>query len=239
MATVGQNILSFKLKLDKIDSQAYPDINPQEIRYWLDEAADRFVKQRYGRNNIKLKGFEESQKRIDDLRQAVVTEDVAAAVFPIYTNAYSSVIPACYRYLLKLMVQVEYVDCNGDTVTTWSTPKQVQQDDVNALLEDPFNKPTVERPLVTFERDNLLVYTDGVFTILQTKMTYLRLFRKLQLGVVNCDGSSDVYQDTTLEYTELAPDVHEEIVDIAVKMALENIESQRYQTNSNEITGTE
>ena len=47
--TVSQLILSFKLKLDKIDSQAYPDILDQEIRFWLDEGADRFLKQRYER----------------------------------------------------------------------------------------------------------------------------------------------------------------------------------------------
>ena len=60
MSTVGQLKLSYKLKLDKIDSSAYPDIQDSEIAYWLDEAADRFVKQRYERNNIKKYTHHES-----------------------------------------------------------------------------------------------------------------------------------------------------------------------------------
>lgn len=231
--TVNQLILSFKLKLDKIDSQAYPDILPQEIRFWLDEAADRFVKQRYERNNLKLKGFEESQKRTDDLRLAVKTETIPAVQSVDYgTNVYDVPFPSDYRYLIKVQCEVLHLNCNSIEESKWTTPYQVQQDDIHILLEDPFNKPRVDRPLYIIEGNDIVFYTDGTFEILNARITYIKLFDKLQPGLPN---TSTPYQTGTTEYVELAEDTHAEIVDIAVKLALENIESQRYQSNINEI----
>lgn len=238
---VAQLILSFKLKLDKLDSQAYPDILDPEVRFWLDEGADRFVKQRYERNNIKRKGFEETQKRTDDLRATVVTEVIGAVASTIYTGfAYEVPLPIVgddrYRYLLKVQVDVDGLDCNSISQSNWTTPYQVQQDDINALLNDPFNDPIPSKPLFTIEGNNLVFFTDGVFTVVRARISYIRLFNKLQPGLPN---TSVPYATATTEYTELSEDVHEEVVDIAVKMALENVESQRYQTNANEIQGSE
>jgi hypothetical protein len=238
MATVQQMILSYKLKLDKIDSSAYPDIQEPEIKYWLDEAANRFVKQRYERTNIKRKGFEESQKRTDDLRVAVRTLNVIAATpVPNINDAFSLTLPNDYRYLVKIKLNVTY-PCNGETVTATVSPKQIEQDDIHVLLKDPFNRPIEEKPLFIMEGNEIIIYTGGLSTIVSGDMTYINLFYRLQPGAINFDGTTDHYVNTDV-YDALADDTHDEIVDIAVKLTLENIESQRYQTNSAEITTQE
>lgn len=238
MSVVSQLVLSYKLKLDKVDSSAYPDIQEPEIKYWLDEGADRFTKQRYERNNTKRKGFEESQKRTDDLRVAVKTETVIAnAPNPNPSSIFTLQLPDDYRYLVKIRLTVQY-DCNGQELTEVVTPKQVEQDDIHTLLQDPFNRPSVERPLFIMEGNEIIVYTGGVSTVVNADITYINLFYKLQPGRLNWDGSTDHYANTD-EYDALAPDTHSEIVDIAVKLTLENIESQRYQSNSIETTQQE
>jgi hypothetical protein len=236
--TINQLILSFKQKLDKIDSSAYPDILNEECRFWLDEGADRFVKQRYERNNLKRKGFEETQKRTDDLRATIRTEDIASIASTIYPDAFEVVLPTTggagsnrYRYLLKVLADVQAPDCNEVIQNNWVAPYQAQHDDVNVMQDDPFNKSGEDRPLFIIEGNNLVFFTDGTFSIPQAKVTYIRLFDKMQPNL----PTSATYANGTTEYTELAEDTHEEVVDIAVKMALENIESQRYQTNIAEI----
>lgn len=234
---IAQLILSFKQKLDKIDSQAYPDILNEEIRFWLDEAADRFVKQRYERNNLKRKGFEETEKRTDDLRITVRTETINAVASTDYSGfAYEIPLPIEYRYLLKIQVEVDGLDCDNVQELVFVTPLQTQQDDVNALLTDPFNKPIEEKPLFTIEGTNIVIFTDGVFDIARARISYIRTFDKLQPGLPR---TSAVYATETNEYVELAEDTHAEVVDIAVKMTLEDIESKRYQSNTAEISGTE
>lgn len=61
------------LELNKINSNLYDIILSEEKDYFLNKAQERFVKDRYGaHSNPKQKGFEMSQKRIDDLRALVV-----------------------------------------------------------------------------------------------------------------------------------------------------------------------
>ena len=42
----------FKVSLDKVDSSAYPEFLDWEIDYYLNEAQDRLIKNRFGRNNL-------------------------------------------------------------------------------------------------------------------------------------------------------------------------------------------
>lgn len=63
----------FKINLDRVDSLSNPDFNAAEIDWFLNEAQLIFIKQRMSmRSNSKQKGFEESQKRIDDLGNLVI-----------------------------------------------------------------------------------------------------------------------------------------------------------------------
>jgi hypothetical protein len=73
MSTISEMHYQIDLELNKINSNFYDIILPQEKDYWLNKAQERFVKDRYGaQSNPKGKGFEMSQKRIDDLRNLLV-----------------------------------------------------------------------------------------------------------------------------------------------------------------------
>ena len=117
MSTVAQLLLSLEQKLDKTDSQAYADILDDEKRYWLDQAADRFVKQRYTGNNFQRKSFEQNQKRADDLREAIRTTIVPGVLSTTYRDAYDIELPDAYRYLLKIEVELSYPDCNDENAS--------------------------------------------------------------------------------------------------------------------------
>lgn len=65
--------MAIDLELNKVNSNLYDIILPQEKDYFLNRAQERFVKQRYTAiSNPKQRGFEMSQKRIDDLRNLLV-----------------------------------------------------------------------------------------------------------------------------------------------------------------------
>jgi len=67
---------AFKIEFDKLDSVNYPNILPEEIDYLLNKAQDRFVKQRYGKNNIKRESFEEIQKRTEKRKIEILQYDL-------------------------------------------------------------------------------------------------------------------------------------------------------------------
>jgi len=61
--------------VDKINSLQADSLLSQEIDMELNKSIMRFVNLKYGKNNIYRKGFEESQKRIDDLRSLVSSSE--------------------------------------------------------------------------------------------------------------------------------------------------------------------
>ena len=61
--------------LDRINSYQADTLLVNEIDMALNIAQEDYVKQRYNRANKYGKGFEENQKRIDDLNSLIVTEE--------------------------------------------------------------------------------------------------------------------------------------------------------------------
>lgn len=63
---------AFELEIDKIDSNLEKP-KSVDIEYWLNQGLEKFYKTRYSGTNDKGLGFEQDQKRTDDLRTLVRT----------------------------------------------------------------------------------------------------------------------------------------------------------------------
>lgn len=71
--TIEEMHIAVNLGVQKIASFQVDNLLPQEIDHELNNAMHRFIKQRYSPTGNKYRdGFEQSQKRIDDLRALVV-----------------------------------------------------------------------------------------------------------------------------------------------------------------------
>lgn len=78
----------FKLELDKTTSLELPAFLTAEIDDWLNLSIKKFVRTRYSGLNIKRESFEQTQKRIDDLRPLVVEEDLTCTTGTVKPNSY-------------------------------------------------------------------------------------------------------------------------------------------------------
>ncbi|MBQ7819890.1 MAG: hypothetical protein IJ341_10065 [Bacteroidales bacterium] len=63
---------AFELEINKIDANLEKP-KSVDIEYWLNRGLEKFYKTRYAGINQKGLGFEQDQKRIDDLRTLVCT----------------------------------------------------------------------------------------------------------------------------------------------------------------------
>lgn len=222
----------FKLFLDKIDSSAYSEFENWEVDYILNEAQDRVVKQRYSGNNIYKTGFEQSQKRTDDLKNITVTK--FAKVIPVteldfygdkiyqakldqfFNNEIGdSVYEGEYMFYLRSRCKV------NKGCTAWKPTNLVKQDDLETLFIDPFNRPSPEYPVIYFE-DNSIFIVSGAGVIESLAVSFIKRPNQLNIGT---------YGGSKIE-CELSEHLHEEIVQVAVGIALENIESNRVQTHT-------
>jgi hypothetical protein len=128
-------------------------------------------------------------------------------------------------------VQSPLVSVVETAAYTRAEVKPTQHDDYNKMIKDPFNKPTNNQIRRMFYQDKVELITDGTS---QIDSYFLRYIKKPS------DVSLAAYQANPANGNcELSEHTHREIVELAVSMALENIESRRYQTNLAEVVKQE
>ena len=192
------------------------------------------MKQRYGRNNLFKAGFEQTQKRTDDLKNLVRTRFTSLSSATMYQyisdNVYRADLESLYtdgeltapstdkyQFYLKSVAQT----CDAAECCTWSRVKLVQHDDISPLADDPFNKPTKGRPVIFFEDGDIFVWTSPGHSIKGFQVTFIAEPVHMHLGTY--DSLVDVE-------CELSSHLHKEILQNAINIALENLASPRIQT---------
>lgn len=234
--TISEMHVAVKLELDKSAVLELAAFEPDEIDFWLNTAIRAFVKQRY-------REFERIQKRIDDLKPLVETVAVflAANASPdpptglspgdeLYlVNSYSSfsswdtTVP---NYWFTISERV-YINPTGGT-THWTGVTECTLDEYPNKLEDPYSEHVLHygtaKPLKISDKNDVQFVSDGNYSISVYSITYLRKPEEVNISGTNCD---------------LPEHTHDEVVKIAVKMMLENIEQPRYNTYQNEVNSME
>ncbi len=115
---VAEMHIAIQQGVDKINSLQADMLLPEEIDIELNKALLKFINLKYGKNNKYGKGFEESQKRIDDIR-VLLTEAQIPSVFKeqLTDKFYVDTIefPNDYMYLINQRSYVLINNCNPIT----------------------------------------------------------------------------------------------------------------------------
>lgn len=227
--TVNELHYQFKLNMDRVDSLSKPDFNRAEIDYFLNEAQLVFLKQRAsGLSNSKRKGFESTQKRIDDLSTLVVKFPIQSPITPIphggdlFEVPLSTNLARKYYALISARVKVESSQDCFHTVPL----KYTQHDDLSEALRDPFNSPSLEAIPYTIGRSSssidssIYFYASPTLIPVEVYVEYIAYPSRISIGgYTYLDGIS--YPAAT---SELPPHTHTELVDIAAQLAALTIE---------------
>tara|TARA_R110000824_G_scaffold354243_3_gene541355 strand:- start:20509 stop:21663 length:1155 start_codon:yes stop_codon:yes gene_type:complete len=116
--------LAIQQGVDKINSLQADMLLPEEIDLELNKALIKFINTKYGRNNALGKGFEQSQKRVDDLR-TLVTEYEAPVTYKDQLSADFWIdtfkLPIDYMYLISQRSDVKIDNCNPISWTLQNT----------------------------------------------------------------------------------------------------------------------
>ena len=112
---VNQMHIAIQQGVDKINSLQADMLLSEEIDIELNKSMSRFLNTKYGKNNKYGQGFENSQKRIDDLRTLVKVYSAPT----IYKEQYNNNIwvdqfrlPSDYLYLVNQRSEVFINNCN-------------------------------------------------------------------------------------------------------------------------------
>ena len=225
---------AFELEIDKLDNNLDKPTT-SDIEYWLMAGLDKFIKTRYSGINFKRKGFEQDQKRIDDLRTLISNK---VYQFTVYPEEYTVVLPDDYMFTLgETAVIFSYNPCwpvgpsgqprTKNTDVLESTIENIDQQKQNSLSEYRLHGNNA-RPLRLFMGNEIHLYTDGNYNIKNYILTYLRNPKRISLT-----------ESPFSEYTDMPVATHLEIVKLAAELYLENKANPRYQSYVNEVSTME
>jgi hypothetical protein len=237
--TIAETHFKFKLGLDKVDTLATPNFLPEEIDSILNDAQSKYIQQRANGTNFKKESIEETQKRVDDLKD--ITDNFETSTFIVNSknkpNGKFVQLPTNYLRALEEEVLVEKLDCRNNTISERIDVVPITHDRYNTVKRDPFHKPDEEEVnrlpfgkisgIGSFE----LVSAPDV-TIKSYFLRYFRVPVKMRYGTQYQTPTTDVdseFNDQTLT----------EIIALAIKDTLEKIESQRFNTNQQTLIDLE
>lgn len=229
---------AFELEINKLDDNlSKPTTNTTE--YFLNAGLDKFWKTRYSAMNYKREGFEQTEKRIDDLRTLVQEESFEdAAITTVNPSLYTVTLPENYVLLLGDTAGIQPAD--GVEILCWEkdeegnyivhytdtiegTIETVDRIKENSLSEYHLHY-TKARPIKLIARDLIKLYTDGKYKVSKYTISYIRKPNKI-----------DIHKEPFAEYTDMPEHTQLEIVKLAAQLYLENQANPRYQTYNNEV----
>lgn len=215
-------------------------LSSDTIFSFINEAIDKFYKTRYSGINAKSEGFEQSQKRIDDLRNLIKTASFTEEIIN-NGNIYTIELPEDYVLMLgdvagilptegneqcwEMDEEGDYVVKRADTIE--ATIENIDRQ-LNNSLSEHLLKYCTARPLKLIQGNQVILYTDGKYSVANYQITYLSKPSFLD--------SSNI---SNTEYTSLPEHTHMEIVKMAVQLYLATKPMQHYSAYSSEVNNME
>lgn len=219
-------LTAFELEINKIDDMLGKPMTDDSL-FWLNQAVNKFVKLRFNGDLVHHTGYEQTEKRREDLIHLVETWRHPRLRVSNEHPSYDSYIlnyPSDFLYALSENVQIS--DLNDDHEMNTCVFECTQDSfmyRVNNNLTDFHYRFHRARPIRIRNNNGCELLTDKKYKISAYELTYIKKPYEITLD--------EPYED----YPCFEDNVIYEIVKMAAQMYLENKKDERYQTISNEV----
>ena len=216
---------------DRITNFSAKGYEESEILLFLNNAQDEFVKERVFGKNFQPPAFDDNEKRVADIRPLIQSAPISTAVSGIYGNSirtdpYNS--DPRFIYLVSMDVQLSRTN---PTITQKYIPcREISIIDAGRFRATEFNKLWFKKPVYFGTRDDGIHIIGDYYTSFYdyARVNYVSQPWAITASSQEFDGT---YADT---WMSLEPQTHQEIVDIAVRHAMQSQQDPRWQTQIGE-----
>ena len=215
-------------------------MNSNMIFSILNEAKDEFFKTRYSGVNAKTSGFEQSEKRIADLRTLIKTKNYTGGDITEYKDSYSITLPDGFVLMLGDTVGIIpnginntwEKDTNDQPIVKYGETLESSIETIDRQKENSLSEHRLRfnsaKPLKLVQDDIVTLFTDGKYKVTEYTLKYMVKPSNISLGI-----------SPTVEYTDLPEHAHSEIVKLAVQLYLGMKGTGNYNSYSNEVNKME
>ena len=226
--TVQEMSNQFDILYNAIATQSAPGIDSYEKSVYLTKAQLEIIKNYYDpASNRKQKGFEASEKRRVDLKELIKSYSNSSGfdnVNKIHNTSKFFNIPQETFIIINERVKITSTDCeNGKTIKV----KPVTHDEFNTQIDNPFKTPNnkiawrMDMSKINNQKVVEIISPYNVLGSLEYIVRYIKYFPGEGLTI---DGLS------ILQNCELDEELHVEILDRAVQLALRDYKPQNLES---------
>ena len=223
-------IANFEREINKINDAVNKPATEDSL-FWLNQGIAKFVKLRFNGDFIHRTGYEQTEKRRQDLISLFrtvsfpsVTKSSTHASYDEYTISY----PDDFLYALNEDVTIDSVDGGHEMDTcVFECTQDSFMYRINNSLTDFHYKYHRARPLRIRFDNGCKLLTDKNYTVKSYTLGYLKKPTELTLD------------DPRAEYVDFKDEIMYEIIKIAAQMYIENQGDQRYRTITDQVVTQE
>lgn len=219
--------IKFLIEYDKMTTtSSYPSLTDYEIATVLDKAYNAVIANKLTGNNPRRVAFEGDIKAIEDVRPLIVTKNIEKADFNGKNKMVYNLDTMNNDQDVHLMYYLQScVNIKGNKVNT----HLVSHQDAQRFEETDTNKPWVSIPVLYLENHFIYLLFDSFKynynDVNDLECTFIKKPKPFVLPGLQCD-----FEDTT--YFELNDNVAQEVINMAIIMSAEIVESQRLSTKT-------
>lgn len=189
------------------------------IFFYINKAKDEYVKQLY-------RLFQQNQEISDKLRTLVKATTYQVSDFEVQGNRWIAEYPSNYWHTLGEETYIEiYNNKCPNLVTRTRDVIEATIETVDRILENSLSEYHLHRnqarPIRLHTENSIVLITDGNYGIDRYKLTYLR-------------PAEDLGKSLNREYQDLPDITHQEIVDSAVRMYIQQAASTQQSSEQSE-----
>lgn len=216
---------NFELEINQLDNSFTKPATDDSL-FWLNQAVDKFIKLRFNGDPVHHTGYEQTEKRRDDLIKLFRQKNIKCSYTEKYTDydQYIYVYPDDFLYSLNEDVVISDKNNQHEMNTcVFECTQDSFMYRVNNSLTDFHYHSHRARPLRIRYSEGCKLLTDKNYKIKKYTLGYLKKPEEITL-----ENPFEVYSDFE-DHTLY------EIIKIAAQMYLENKKDERYQTITAEI----
>ena len=240
----------YLIEYDKANvTSSYPSLTKYEIATILDRAYLALISQKFTGNNLRRSSFESDAKAVEDLQPLILTTHLSqksqddTKPLPLATNVLRRELPDDMLYYVSSIVRLVRNDKQDYRI---ASIRLVDHNTATKFFTTTSNKPWIKTPVAYIEDNRFyVVYDEYYFYGLnddeagpqsaetfyndeygtQVMLTYIKVPNKFQTG-----STYDFSEDSVFELSDA---MAEELISLAVTLAVENVESTRLNTKLN------
>lgn len=227
----------FMIEYDKANiTSSYPSLTKYEVATILDKAYLALIAQKYTGNNPRKSAFESDMKATEDLQPLINKFTAIGSLSGDNSYTFNThTIDNLVLYIIDGQIEINgSITSHDDNDHVYENIVFVSHDIAKKFRATKTNLPWVEQPVGCIENNNVIIYIDPMdvqYNGAQSKAEFTYIKRPAKFAVGQGFSASD-YDFGNTKF-ELSDSMAEELINLAIIMSTEIVESSRLTTKAN------